>query len=269
MPAGIYDCHAHLADPRLAAGLPQLLARSRAHGLQGVLATAARLREWPVIAELARREPGVLGAVGLHPFFLDAWTPGLPAELRTRLLAGPRLRAVGEIGLDFWQGRQDRERQLEAFTAQLAVACELRRPVVLHNRRSWPDFFAVWRGLRTPPPGGVLHHFTGSREIARQALDLGLHLSFCGPLTWPQSRRLKEVAAWAPLDRLLTETDAPDLPAEPYRGSLSEPWQAGAVLAELARLKQQPLETLADAVATNFTTLFGEADGNVPPGGKP
>jgi len=175
MPAGIYDCHAHLADPRLAAGLPQLLARSRAHGLQGVLATAARLREWPVIAELARREPGVLGAVGLHPFFLDAWTPGLPAELRTRLLAGPRLRAVGEIGLDFWQGRQDRERQLEAFTAQLAVACELRRPVVLHNRRSWPDFFAVWRGLRTPPrrPGQRQNHACRFRRCGRRPVAPG------------------------------------------------------------------------------------------------
>lgn len=252
----IYDCHAHLADARILPGRVAILERSRAHGLRGVLATAARHEEWPLIAALTG-EPNVLGAIGLHPFFPEAWAPALAGELRTRLLAEPRLRAVGEIGLDFWSGRATAARQCAMFEAQLAVAGELRRPAVLHNRRSWNEFFALWRGLRPPPPGGVLHHFTGSREIARQALDLGLHLSFCGPLTWPGARRLKEVAAWAPLDRVLTETDTPDLPAEPFRGGFSEPWHAGAVVTELARLRHQPPAQVAAAVAANFLRLFG------------
>jgi TatD DNase family protein len=255
-PFAIYDCHAHLADARILRESAAILDRSRAHGLRGVLATAARHDEWPAIIALTR-EPGVLGALGLHPFFPEAWADALAGELRNHLLAEPRLRAVGEIGLDCWSGRDTLDRQLVMLEAQLAVAGELRKPVVLHNRRSWNEFFALWRRLHQPPPGGVLHHFTGSREIARQALDLGLHLSFCGPLTWPGARRLKEVAGWAPLDRVLTETDTPDLPAEPFRGGLSEPWHAGAVVVELARLKQQPPETVAAAVAANFCRLFG------------
>ncbi|MEI8078599.1 MAG: TatD family hydrolase [bacterium] len=255
-PFAIYDCHAHLADARILRDGAAILARSRAHGVCGVLATAARHDEWPAIIALTR-EPGVVGALGLHPFFPAAWTAALASELRRHLLAEPRLRAIGEIGLDCWSGRKNLDRQLVMLEAQLAVASELRKPVVLHNRRSWNEFFARWCRLQPPPPGGVLHHFTGSREIARQALDLGLHLSFGGPLTWPGARRLKEVAAWAPLDRVLTETDTPDLPAEPFRGGRSEPWQVGAVVTELARLKQQPPEAVAAAVAANFLRLFG------------
>ncbi len=258
-----YDIHAHLADPRIAAELPLILRDCQARGVRGILANAARVDEWPTIVTLAR-EPGVYGALGLHPFFLDEWTDALPAQLRATLAAAPGLRAIGEIGLDFWPATLaepacSRERQVTAFTAQLALACELGRPVLLHNRKSWPEFFEIWKSTAAGRIAGVCHHFTGSREIARQALDLGLYLSFCGPLTWPQSRRLRETAAYVPLDRLLTETDTPDLPAAPYRGGFSYPWQVAAIVAEIARLKSVPEDAVAAAVAENFHTVLGVA----------
>ena len=253
-----YDIHAHLADARIRSELPDMLAASRQHGVAGILANAARLHEWPRLLDLCR-EPGIHGALGLHPFFVDEWHAGVPGELRRLLAAHPELRAIGEIGLDFQDGRDSEARQREAFVAQLAVACDMHRPVIMHNRKSWNEFFALWRESGAARAGitGVCHHFSASPEVARQALDLGLYLSFCGPLTYPNATRLKAVAAYVPLDRLLTETDCPDLPAAAYRGGWSVPWQVQAIVTEIARLKQVSKETVATAVEQNYRRVLG------------
>ena len=260
----LYDIPAHLADARIAGEAERILDDSRAHGLRGVLVNAARLREWPVVAELAT-QPGVCGALGLHPFFLAEWGDSVPDRLREafRQAGTPPpecgLRAVGEIGLDLWQCK-DRtaalDRQIPAFEAQLAVACELRLPVILHNRKAWPEFFAIWKRIAAGKIDGVCHHFTGAPEILREALDLGLHVSFCGPITYENSRRIHEVAKLAPLNRILTETDAPDLPAAPWRGLRSEPWHVSAVITELARIKGVSKEEIASAVAANYRRIL-------------
>jgi TatD DNase family protein len=254
-----YDIHAHLADPRILPRADALLAECRAHGVRGVLASAARVCEWPAITELSRTAP-VYGALGLHPFFADEATPGLAAQLRMALAAHGRLVAVGEIGLDFFHGRQTQRQQLDLLCMQLQLARELDLPVVLHNRKSWSEFFAVLRDLRLPTVRGVCHHFAASIDIARRLLDKGLYLSFCGPLTYPNARRLKEVAAFVPMDWILTETDAPDLPAQAYRGGLSMPQHVSEVVCELARIKAVPATAVAAQVARNFHRLLGLAD---------
>jgi TatD DNase family protein len=271
----LYDIHAHLADPRMAGEAESILTGSRAHGLRGVLVNAARTGEWAAVAELATR-PGVCGALGLHPFFLDEWDDALPERLRAMLAAAMEgrkdgkteapgaddcgLRAVGEIGIDLWEC-EDRggalARQIPALEAQLAVACGLRLPAILHNRKAWPEFFAVWRRLAAGVIPGVCHHFTGGREILREALDLGLYVSFCGPITYGNARRIREAAAFAPLDRILTETDAPDLPAAPFRGGRSEPWHVSFVLAEIARVRRIPEAEVTAAVAANYHRVLG------------
>jgi TatD DNase family protein len=169
----------------------------------------------------------------------------------------PRVRAIGEIGLDFLAGREDEARQREVFTRQLVCAVELRLPVILHNRRSWSAFLAIWRDLARDRISGVCHHFSGSTEIARQALDAGLYLSFCGPLTYGNARRLKAAARYVPMDRLLTETDAPDLPPERWRGGLSVPWHVQDVVVEVARLKAIPEPEVIEQVAANFRRVLG------------
>jgi len=247
----LFDIHAHLADPRVRPGLKELLPRCREHGVNGVLVNAARRQEWEFVIQLAT-EPGLSGALGLHPFFADEWEDDLPAELERLILSHPRIMAVGEIGLDFYDHRDSRERQIAIFTAQLAVARRLHRPVILHNRKSWPEFFGIWKALGAGALTGVCHHFTGSLEIARQALDLGLYLSFCGPLTYPHSRRIKAAAAFCPLDRILTETDAPDLPAAPFPGGPSEPWHVRFIVEEIARLKNLPETTVAAQIEANY-----------------
>jgi len=250
------DIHAHLADRRVWPQVEAILHEARDRGVSAILANAAHAHEWDAITSLSRR-PGVFGALGLHPFFLQEWAPDIPVRLRQALGAHTRLRAVGEIGLDFQHGRQQVESQVTAFTAQCQVAAELGLPVIVHNRKSWSEFFAVLRSLAGVPLTGVCHHFSGSVEIARQVLDRGFDISFCGPLTYPNARRLKSVARYVPLDRVLSETDTPDLPPAAYRGQPSRPFHVIEVVRELAVLKGLSPETVAAQVAANFRRVLG------------
>lgn len=252
----LYDIHAHLADRRLQDGIEDLWEECRTRNLQGVLAAAARPCEWERIAELSGLS-GVYGAMGLHPFFVDEWQDGTAAALEAELSAHEGVRAVGEIGLDFCRGRQDTERQMAILEEQFGIARRLEMPVILHNRKSWSEFLHLWRHSPVKPPTGVCHHFTGSVEIARQALDAGLYLSFCGPLTYPNARRLKAAARYAPLNRILTETDAPDLPPQAYRGGTSLPWHVGEVVREIADIRGISVGKAATEIGENFREVLG------------
>ncbi|MCK5802623.1 MAG: TatD family hydrolase [Lentisphaeria bacterium] len=253
-----YDCHAHLADERLRGKLDFIVRECEGRSVRGVVVAAARHLDWSPVLQICTR-PGFLAALGLHPFFLEDWTPSLPDELRTAVTSNSSVVAIGEIGLDFWHGREDESRQLEAFEQQLSIAAEQGLPGIFHNRKSWPDFFAVLR--RTPSKaGGVCHHFTGSVEVACEALDHGLHLSFCGPITYANAHRIRAAAAFTPLDRLLVETDCPDLPAASHRGELSMPWQVSEVVEEIARAKTIPVREAAEAIQQNFQRLFDSVE---------
>jgi TatD DNase family protein len=230
------DIHAHLADARIREELPRILAESRQHGVAAVLACAARPGEWDSIIELAAR-PGIFGALGVHPFFLEEWHDGLAGLLRAKVSPGSRLPAIGEIGLDFYESR-------------------VNAAVIAHTRRSWNDFFAVLKELNLTGLRGVCHHFTGSREVARQVLDAGFHVSFCGPLTYANAHRIKSAASYVPLDRILTETDTPDLPPSGHRGEFSYPWHVRDVAAEIARIKKLTVAEVAGQVLQNFQDML-------------
>ena len=255
---GYVDVHAHLADARLRERLDVILAECVQQGVGGILVNAARREEWPAVEALSRR-PGVFGALGIHPFFPEDWRAETLAELRQALTA-PESRghvlAVGEIGLDFQHGRDLAARQLAMFRAQLQLARELDLPVCLHNRKAWPDFFGLLKELGWDQVRGYCHHFTGSMDIAREALDHGLYLSFCGPVTYPDAHRLHRVARYAPADRILTETDCPDLPAQEYRGQESRPWHVHSVVQCLAALRGEAPEQVASHVWANWQRLF-------------
>ena len=254
---GFYDVHAHLADPRLQATLPEILLRC-ATELRAVLVNAAKVSEWDTVLELSK-EPGIYAALGVHPFYLKERQRDCFNQLREKLLHPPqnsKVLAIGEIGLDFWNGRNDAEDQLSALSEQLLIAQQLQLPVILHNRKAWPDFFALLKSLRISTLRGVCHHFNASEEIARQALDYGLFLSFCGPLTWPESKRLHKLASTVPLDRILVETDCPDLPPQSSRGAESRPWMVAEVMSSIAGLRKISMEELAEQIAINWATLF-------------
>jgi TatD DNase family protein len=252
----LYDAHAHLADSRLDPTLETVLDAAAAAGVAGILACAARLEEWETVTAISRRAPD-LGALGVHPFFAQTAPADLDSHLRLSLAAHPRLVAVGEIGLDFWDGRDDVALQEAVLNTQLTVAQALHLPVILHNRHSWGDFFKLLHRAGIVDLRGVCHCFSGSSEVARAVLDRGLLVSFCGPITYPQARRLREAVAYVPLDRILTETDCPDLPAQAVAPGFSLPQHVGYVLEAIAEIKQLPVSAVAAQVEANYLALFG------------
>src|SRR5262249_51162195 len=158
-------------------------------------------------------------------------------------------------GLDFYRNLSPPSVQIEALHAQFTLARELNLPVILHNRDSHAEMVSALRS-HGPGLGGVFHCFIGDKAMARDALDLGFYLSFAGPVTFPRNADLAEVAAWAPLDRILVETDCPYFAPQPFRGKRNEPRHVRLVAERVAELRGIPFTALADATTANATTLF-------------
>lgn len=250
------DAHAHLADERLRTNLTAILQEAEQQGIDTILSAAAHRSDWDFLLKLPSSPSLSLPvALGIHPWYAGEWNPQAKEELR-RLCQDGRLAAIGEIGLDFQNGRENAEQQLTALSEQLQLAREFKLPVIIHIRKAWTELFALFNHLNIAQISGICHNFSGSREIARQALQLGLSLSFGGPLTNPNSRRQREVAARIPLDRLLTETDAPDCPVLSRLKSCGHPADVRETAAVLAEIREITLEELTAATADNLHKIL-------------
>ena len=170
--------------------------------------------------------------------------------------AQPLSRAIGEIGLDYHYDFAPRDVQQQVFREQIRLAHRLKRPIVIHTREAEDDTFRILTEERASEIGGVFHCFTGDRDMARRALDIGFHLSLAGIVTFPRALELKEVARMVPLDRLLVETDSPFLAPVPHRGNRNEPAHVARVAEVIAELRNTSAEAVAKATGENFGRLF-------------
>jgi TatD DNase family protein len=166
--------------------------------------------------------------------------------------------AIGEIGLDYHYDFAPREVQRAVFAAQVALALEMSRPVIIHTREATDDTVAVLREAGQGRVRGVMHCFSGTIDEARMALDLGFFISLAGILTFPKAESLREVARFVPVDRVLVETDAPFLAPVPYRGKRNEPAWVAETIGRLAAVKGMPLETLGASVSENFARFVAD-----------
>ena len=247
----VYDTHCHLGldgkvDPALEHA--RALAAEVTHLLVvGVDAASSRA------ARELRRLPGVRWSAGLHPND----STRLQAEWSEieSLARDPGCTAIGETGLDCFRDRTPLDQQERSLQTHLGLARELDLPVIFHCREAFAPLFAVLRSQ--PPVRGVMHCFSGGVEEARKALDLGLHLSFAGPLTYPKNESLRAIARWAPAERILVETDAPFLPPQRHRGKRNEPALVVETLQALATARGIPLAAAAALTFDNATALFG------------
>jgi TatD DNase family protein len=252
----LVDTHAHLADHGLAADLPAVLDRARSQGVIQVVAIGTNAADSPVVAGLAQTWRGVFAAVGVHPN--EAAAARSDAWQRIVDLAGhPRVVAIGETGLDRYRDRTPFPLQQEWFARHLALAHERHLPVVIHCRDSAGDIIEQLAALGRPIRG-VLHSFTGDRDDACRLLDLGLHLSFAGMVTFANKGldALRATAARVPLDRVLVETDSPYLSPHPYRGQTNEPGRVALTAARLAELHGLDGAALARITTANAQALF-------------
>jgi TatD DNase family protein len=244
----MFDSHCHLHSDRVGALAGELIARARAAGVHGFLLAGVDPDGWHDEDALAAAHADVFVSYGVHPQIVaeldDAATDAAVAALDRALARPPqraRLVAVGEIGLDAVGARKaSLDRQERAFRAQLALARRHELPVALHVLDAHARALAVLADAGVPRAGGVVHSYSGSAELARDYLALGLHLSFAGPVANERARKTRAAAAVVPRERLLVETDAPDQTPAPHRPAPNEPAFLVAIVAALAQIRGEP-----------------------------
>jgi len=251
------DSHCHLDFAEYANDRDSMLARARAAGVTAFVCIGSG--EDTVSARqavaLAAVEGDVFAAVGVHPHDVAAMSEADWTEL-DGLARAPRVVGVGETGLDYHYDRSPRDVQQRAYERFVALARAVGRPVISHVRDAHDDAARILRAAGAAEVGGVIHCFTGGVPEARAYLDLGHHLSFSGILTFKNAQPIREAAAFAPLDRILIETDAPFLAPIPHRGKRNEPAYIVETLRVLAEVRGEDAGAVEAATAANTRRLF-------------
>ena len=247
------DSHCHLDDSKFDGDRDETIQRAREAGVDRLVAigTGNGPPDLEAGIRLAELYPFFYATVGVHPHDASKANEETWAELE-RLAGHPKVVAIGEIGLDYHYDFSPRPVQKEAFEIQIAIAKKVGKPVVIHTREAWDDTIAMLSGRSE---SGIMHCFTGDPEMARQALDLGFHLSFGGVITFPKAEPVRESARLAPEDRILVETDCPYLAPVPHRGKRNEPAFMVETARRLAEVRGVTAERIAGATTANFERL--------------
>jgi TatD DNase family protein len=253
----IADAHAHLSMQTFHDDLPDVLRRAGDAGVRRVITCATSWDDMAgqVAIAGAHGDAGVLAAAGIHPHQASQWgddgTERLESFARAHGVA-----AIGEVGLDFHYSFSPHDAQRHALREQIRVARACRLPLVIHCREARGDLAAILEEERAGEAGGMLHCFSEDADFARRCLDLGLHISFSGIVTFRKADAIREAARMVPLDRLLVETDAPYLAPEPHRGRRNEPARVTDVARFLAAMRGETFERVAEATWANAEKLF-------------
>ncbi|OGI51591.1 MAG: hypothetical protein A3B81_02530 [Candidatus Muproteobacteria bacterium RIFCSPHIGHO2_02_FULL_65_16] len=253
----LVDSHCHLDFEPLHANLPQVLQNARDNGVGHMLCVAVTLEKFPAVCALARAHANIYASVGVHPNEQQGEVPS--AEELARLALDEKVVAIGETGLDYYRSTGDMDWQRERFRRHIRAAKQCRKPLIVHTREAAADTLTILREEGAAAIGGVMHCFTETWEVAREALDLGFFISFSGILTFRNADALRAVARQVPADRLLIETDAPYLAPVPHRGRTNEPAFVRYVAECLAEVRGVTLADIADQTTRNFFALFNRA----------
>ena len=255
------DAHCHIAGPEFADDLDAVVERARDAGLAHAFVILAADDE-PELAQarrVAERWPDVRFSIGVHPHAAGKFAddPASAArEADSKIADQPLTRGLGEIGLDYYYDHAPRDVQQQVFREQIRLARQRRLPIVIHTRDAEEDTFRILAEESAADVGGVFHCFTGDRDMARRALDIGFHISLAGIVTFPRALELREVAGIVPADRLLIETDSPFLAPVPHRGKRNEPAHVVHVAEAIAGLRGTDTAAIGAAALENFRRLF-------------
>jgi len=251
---GLIDTHTHLGMEPLGTDIAGVLSRARAHGVEQVITIGTTRADSEAALAIARAHQGVFATVGVHPHDSGVHSEIDLTEMRD-LCADAKCVAVGEIGLDYHYDHSPRDVQRYWFRRQLELAREFSLPVVIHTREAEADTQAILAEF--PDVTGVMHCYSSGPELAKAALDMGFYLSFSGIITFPKAEEVRQIAAMAPLERILVETDCPFLAPVPFRGKPNEPAYVSLVATKLAEIKGITPQALAAAATANSRALFG------------
>jgi hydrolase, TatD family len=244
-----------LAAQAAGADVARVLDESRAAGVTRLVTIGYDLPSSEWAAEAAARHDGVYAGVAIHPNESGAATPEALARIE-ELAALPRVRAVGETGLDYFRDWASRADQHASFRAHIEIAKRTGKPLVIHDRDAHEDVLRVLREAGAPDVV-VFHSFSGDAELARECAAAGYYMSFSGPVTYKNAGYLREAAKAAPVELILVETDAPYLPPTPHRGKPNSPYLIPLTLRCLAEVKSMPEADLCAAISANGEKVFG------------
>lgn len=253
---GLIDSHCHLDAAEFDPDRDQVVERARLAGVAAMVLPAVERANFDAVLDMGRQYPACFPALGIHPMYVDRAAPEDLATL-AGLLVAHRPVAVGEIGLDYFAEVHDAERQAFFFVEQLKLAREFDLPVLLHVRRAQDDVLKYLRRIRVR--GGIAHAFNGSYQQAKAFIDLGFKLGFGGAMTWPRALRIRELAAMLPIESIVLETDAPDIPPEWLgRTGRNAPEQLPEIARTLAALRGGEVAEMIDTTTQNVIAVLPE-----------
>ena len=250
----LFDTHAHMDDRAFDEDREALLSRLPEEGIGLLMNPGCSLESSRAACALARKYDYIYAAVGSHPDAAAEVCPEVLEQYRVLVRENPKVKAIGEIGLDYHYEDIPREIQKEAFRAQMALAAEENLPVIVHEREAHGDGMAIVREF--PTVNGVFHCYSGSPEMARELVSLGWYIGFTGLLTFKNARKALEVAAALPLERIVLETDCPYMAPEPFRGKRNDPGKLYRMAQALAALRGLSEEEVQRVTLENGRRLY-------------
>lgn len=250
----IFDSHAHYSDFSFNNDRDELLAGLQSKGVKYIILASYDIESTLKNDEICRKYDYIYSASGIHPESVDEIPENYLEILENTVKSNPKIKAVGEIGLDYHYENYDRERQIEIFKEQLELAKKLELPVIIHSRDATEDTMKI---LREYQPKGVLHCFSGSAETAKEAVKLGLYVSFTGVLTFKNARKALEALAVIPNDRLMLETDCPYMAPVPFRGKRCDSSMIPYIAEKAGEIKGMTAQEILNLTCENGVRFFG------------
>jgi TatD DNase family protein len=251
----LIDSHAHLEMPDFRKDLEQVIQRAKESGVGYIFTVGTEKKDWERALEIAGSHPSVYAILGVHPHNAkeidDRTYPALREHCRNR-----KVKAYGEIGLDFFRNLSPRDVQLKRFREQIGLARELGLPIVVHDREAHRETLEILRSENAKECGGIIHCFSGDDEMARACMDMGFYISIPGSITFKNAEGFREIVKKIPLESLLVETDAPFITPEPFRGKRNEPSYVRYTAQKVAEIKKTSLERVAEVTTENALRVY-------------
>lgn len=252
----LFDSHAHLNDKRFDEDREELINSLKAKGVDLVLNPGACIETSKSSVDLANKYDFIYAAVGVHPHDVGEMTEEDIETLRKLALENEKVKAIGEIGLDYYYDNSPREIQKKWFKRQIELANELKLPIIIHDRDAHGDTFEIIKNTKSPEIGCVLHCYSGNVELAKEYVKMGCYISIPGTVTFKNNKKTREVAKEIPLEYLLIETDSPYMAPEPHRGKRNDPSLVQFVADKIAQEKGISYEQVCKATKENAKRFF-------------
>ena len=250
----IIDSHCHINFPELIEDIDGVLERMAENQVSKALCVSVNLEKFPEVLSLAKAHEHIYASVGVHPDHESGEEPTV--ERLVSLSEDPKVVAIGETGLDYFRTEGDVAWQRNRFRVHIQAARQTNKPLIIHTREAGDDTLSILKEEGEGLVRGVMHCFTETLEFARASIDLGFFISFSGIITFKNAQEIRDVAKVIPLESILIETDSPYLAPVPNRGKTNEPSYVRYVLEEVARVKELPVDAVAQATTKNFHRLF-------------